>query len=238
MLVSKIIVVLIILNVQTIVSRASIVELASDEIDDFVKTLDTRVIYFETKDAQTKYPLFIEEYTQSAHSLGSYGVQFGKVNCSTENHKYCSEPSDPSLFVFRDEKLQRSFPIKKLNNEHSIVANILHRFLLKDELIVVQTEDDLKKILVDSKGKENIILTNVKEIGMKDHRNLLEVAFAYGDSFKFYLSTKLPKDMYGASSKLKAFLCKEKDCDVRHYDNEFRVISLASFIQSLTLPQA
>lgn len=49
MLLSKIIVVLIILNVQTIVSRASIVELASDEIDDFVKTLDTRVIYFETK---------------------------------------------------------------------------------------------------------------------------------------------------------------------------------------------
>ena len=24
-----------------------------------------------------------------------------QVNCSTENHKYCSEPSDSSLFVFR-----------------------------------------------------------------------------------------------------------------------------------------
>lgn len=46
------------------------------------------------------------------------------------------------------------------------------------------------------------------------------------------------RDMYGAESKLKAFLCKEKDCEVRHYDNEFRVVSLATFIQSLTLPQA
>lgn len=34
----------------------------------------------------------------------------------------------------------------------------------------MQTEDDLQKILVDSKGKENIILTNVKEIGMKGAR--------------------------------------------------------------------
>ncbi|XP_046853147.1 uncharacterized protein LOC124446347 [Xenia sp. Carnegie-2017] len=73
---------------------------------------------------------------------------------------------------------------------------------------------------------------------MREHRNLLEVAFAYGDSFKFYLSSKLPRDMYGDESSLKAFLCKEKDCAVRHYDGEFKVISLASFIQSLTLPLA
>ena len=46
------------------------------------------------------------------------------------------------------------------------------------------------------------------------------------------------RHMYGADSKMKAFLCKEKDCKVRHYDNEFRVIALATFIQSLTLPQA
>jgi predicted HTH domain antitoxin len=52
MLSSKIILVLIILNAQNIVSLASIVELASDEIDDFIKTLDTRVIYFETKGTQ------------------------------------------------------------------------------------------------------------------------------------------------------------------------------------------
>lgn len=37
---------------------------------------------------------------------------------------------------------------------------------------------------------------------------------------------------------MKAFLCREKNCEVRHYDNVFRVISLATFIQSLTLPQA
>ena len=43
----------------------------------------------------------------------------------------------------------------------------LFRILLKDELIVVQTEDDFKKILEDSRGKQNVILTNVKEIGMK-----------------------------------------------------------------------
>lgn len=30
-------------------------------------------------DSQTKYPLFIEEYAQSAQSLDSYGVQLGKV---------------------------------------------------------------------------------------------------------------------------------------------------------------
>ena len=47
------------------------------------------------------------------------------------------------------------------------IINLCFRFLLKDELIVVQTEDDLKKILEDSKGKQNVILTNVKEIGMK-----------------------------------------------------------------------
>ncbi|XP_028400051.1 thioredoxin domain-containing protein 16-like [Dendronephthya gigantea] len=239
MLAKKVIVVPVIIFVLSIVGRADIVELKSaDEIDDFVRTLDIRVIYFETKDAQTKYPLFIEEYTQSSISLESYGVQFGKVNCSTVGHKYCSEPSDASLFVFKDEKLLKSFPIKKLNNEHSIVANILHRFLLKDELIVVQTEEDLEKILADARGKENVIVTNVKEIGMKDHRNLLEVAFAFGDTFKFYLTTKLPKHIYGTDSKLKAFLCKEGKCDVRHYNNEFRVISLATFLQSLTLPQA
>jgi hypothetical protein len=49
MLSSHILVVFLILNVQNIVSRASIIELTSEEIDNFVKTLDTRVIYFETK---------------------------------------------------------------------------------------------------------------------------------------------------------------------------------------------
>lgn len=44
--------------------------------------------------------------------------------------------------------------------------------------------------------------------------------------------------MYGANSNLKVFLCKEKDCEVRHYQHEFRIISLATFIQSLTVPQA
>ena len=52
MLSSKVIVVLMVLNVHAIVVYASIVELASDEIDDFTKTLDTRVIYFETKGTQ------------------------------------------------------------------------------------------------------------------------------------------------------------------------------------------
>lgn len=48
----------------------------------------------------------------------------------------------------------------------------------------------------------------------------------------------IDRDMYGDESNVKAFLCKEKDCAVRHYDGEFKVISLASFIQSLTLPLA
>lgn len=48
------------------------------------------------------------------------------------------------------------------------------RFLLKDELIVVQTGDDLEKILEDSKGKQNVILTNVKEIGMKGAGKILD----------------------------------------------------------------
>jgi hypothetical protein len=51
---------------------------------------------------------------------------------------------------------------------------LLFRFLLKDELIVVQTEEDLKKILTESRGKENIILTNVKEIGMKGAREFFK----------------------------------------------------------------
>ncbi len=37
----------------------------------------------------------------------------------------------------------------------------------------MQTDDDLTKILHDSRGKENIILTNVKEIGMKGARGIL-----------------------------------------------------------------
>ena len=53
------------------------------------------------------------------------------------------------------------------------------RFLLKDELIVVQTEEDFTKILTDSRGKENIILTNVKEIGMKGAKKFLMKMFCY-----------------------------------------------------------
>ena len=56
--------------------------------------------------------------------------------------------------------------------------------------------------------------------------------------FKQYFFSFINRGMYGADSKLKAFLCKEKDCEVRHYESEFRVVSLATFIQSLTLPQA
>ena len=48
---------------------------------------------------------------------------------------------------------------------------ILNRFLLKDELLVVQTEEDLKEILFKARGKDNILLTNVKEIGMKGAMN-------------------------------------------------------------------
>ena len=49
MLSSKVSVVLMVLNVQAV---ASVMELASDEIDEFTRTLDTRVIYFETKGTQ------------------------------------------------------------------------------------------------------------------------------------------------------------------------------------------
>ena len=45
------------------------------------------------------------------------------------------------------------------------------------------------------------------------------------------------RSMFGAKSKVKAFLCKEKDCEARYYEDELRIISLATFLQSLTLPQ-
>lgn len=215
----------------------SLVDMTSSDFDGFVNTMDTRVVYFETKDSQAKFPSFDEEYAEAAKSLDSYGVQFAKLNCSTEKHEHCSKKEKPRLLIFRDGKLLKSLKLKKVSEEDTIVANILHRFLLKEELLVVQDEKDFKEILQKSKGKRNVILVNIKGIGMKDHRNVLEVAFAFGDSFKFCLTTVLPRDMFGYKSKLKVFLCKEKDCEARHYDDQLKIVSLATFLQFITVSQ-
>ena len=45
--------------------------------------------------------------------------------------------------------------------------------MLKDEVVIVQTEDGFKEILDKAIGKSNVILANVKSIGMEG--NLLRV---------------------------------------------------------------
>uniref|UniRef100_A0A3Q3VSV8 Uncharacterized protein n=1 Tax=Mola mola TaxID=94237 RepID=A0A3Q3VSV8_MOLML len=120
------------------------------------------------------------ELEKSADALQDYGVLVGKVNCNKELvSTYCT-------------------------NEHLLHRAFLFRYvvaILREEVKYVHTDTDLMIMEKAARGRQDIVLGYVLSLGTREHRSLMETAYAYGSKYQFILITGGPVLKYlGQSS--------------------------------------
>uniref|UniRef100_A0A2K6FEY1 Thioredoxin domain containing 16 n=1 Tax=Propithecus coquereli TaxID=379532 RepID=A0A2K6FEY1_PROCO len=114
------------------------------------------------------------------------------VNCVREEmSRYCGKEKDSmKAYLFRGNILLREFPTDTLFDVNAIVAHVLFA-LLFNEVKYITTLEDLQNIENALKGKENIVFSYVRAIGIPEHRAVMEAAFVYGTIYQFVLTTEI-----------------------------------------------
>ncbi|XP_053451353.1 thioredoxin domain-containing protein 16 [Nycticebus coucang] len=136
--------------------------------------------------------VFLEELKEAVKPLQDYGISVAKVNCvKEETSSYCGKEKDlMKAYLFRGNILLREFPTDTLFDVNAIVAHVLFS-LLFNEVKYVTTPEDLQNVENALKGKENIIFSYVRAIGIPEHRAVMEAAFVYGTMYRFVLTTEI-----------------------------------------------
>uniref|UniRef100_G1L5C7 Thioredoxin domain containing 16 n=2 Tax=Ailuropoda melanoleuca TaxID=9646 RepID=G1L5C7_AILME len=135
--------------------------------------------------------IFLEELNEAVKPLQDYGISVAKVNCvKEETSRYCGKEKDlMKAYLFRGNILLREFPTDTLFDVNAIVAHVLFA-LLFNEVKYITTLEDLQNIENALKGKANIAFSYVRAIGTPEHRAVMEAAFVYGTTYKFFLTTE------------------------------------------------
>ncbi|XP_075860140.1 thioredoxin domain-containing protein 16 isoform X2 [Microcebus murinus] len=136
--------------------------------------------------------VFLEELNKAVRPLQDYGISVAKVNCIKEEmSRYCGKEKDSmKAYLFRGNILLREFPTDTLFDVNAIVAHVLFA-LLFNEVKYITTLEDLQNIENTLKGKENIVFSYVRAIGIPEHRAVMEAAFVYGTIYQFVLTTEI-----------------------------------------------
>ncbi|XP_069320997.1 thioredoxin domain-containing protein 16 [Eulemur rufifrons] len=136
--------------------------------------------------------VFLEELNKAVRPLQDYGISVAKVNCVKEEmSRYCGKEKDSmKAYLFRGNILLREFPADTLFDVNAIVAHVLFA-LLFNEVKYITTLEDLQNIENALKGKENIVFSYVRAIGIPEHRAVMEAAFVYGTIYQFVLTTEI-----------------------------------------------
>uniref|UniRef100_A0A8C5UMU8 Thioredoxin domain containing 16 n=1 Tax=Microcebus murinus TaxID=30608 RepID=A0A8C5UMU8_MICMU len=136
--------------------------------------------------------VFLEELNKAVRPLQDYGISVAKVNCIKEEmSRYCGKEKDSmKAYLFRGNILLREFPTDTLFDVNAIVAHVLFA-LLFNEVKYITTLEDLQNIENALKGKENIVFSYVRAIGIPEHRAVMEAAFVYGTIYQFVLTTEI-----------------------------------------------
>ncbi|XP_045423032.1 thioredoxin domain-containing protein 16 [Lemur catta] len=136
--------------------------------------------------------VFLEELNKAVGPLQDYGISVAKVNCVKEEmSRYCGKEKDSmKAYLFRGNILLREFPADTLFDVNAIVAHVLFA-LLFNEVKYITTLEDLQNIENALKGKENIVFSYVRAIGIPEHRAVMEAAFVYGTIYQFVLTTEI-----------------------------------------------
>uniref|UniRef100_H0XI72 Thioredoxin domain containing 16 n=1 Tax=Otolemur garnettii TaxID=30611 RepID=H0XI72_OTOGA len=169
----------------------SLPELSPQKYFDTLQPGKASLAYF----CQTGSPstsVFLEELKEAVKPLQDYGISVAKVNCvKEETSRYCGKEKDSmKAYLFRGNILLREFPTDTLFDVNAIVAHVLFA-LLFNEVKYVTTPEDLQNVENALKGKENIIFSYVRAIGIPEHRAVMEAAFVYGTMYQFVLTTEI-----------------------------------------------
>uniref|UniRef100_A0A8C8Z7E2 Thioredoxin domain containing 16 n=1 Tax=Prolemur simus TaxID=1328070 RepID=A0A8C8Z7E2_PROSS len=169
----------------------SLPELSPQKYFSTLQTGKASLAYFCQADSPST-SVFLEELNKAVGPLQDYGISVAKVNCVKEEmSRYCGKEKDSmKAYLFRGNILLREFPADTLFDVNAIVAHVLFA-LLFNEVKYITTLEDLQNIENALKGKENIVFSYVRAIGIPEHRAVMEAAFVYGTIYQFVLTTEI-----------------------------------------------
>lgn len=222
-------------------------QLSSNDLKDIGKstTKDFIVVFFDKPAIRKSNPKITRVFAKSSSILDSFGFELAKVDCTKETVSKCSS-KDQKVLVYRkgDSTVLEELDLSYLFDEDSIVANLLH-ISLGNKFLYISDEQSLRELLSESQGRNDVIFFFVKGIGMKEHRQFLEmVHFSTSSDILFAMTTDdtIPKK-YGHSTghdaALSLFHCKDMkgECRSTHYKGKIDKMPLLRFLQSQTLPK-
>lgn len=211
---------------------------------------DFIAVFFDKPEIRKSHPKFKTVFTRSSNILDSFGFELAKVDCSKNVGEPVTECSskEQKVSIFRKghSVASEGLDLSYVFDEDSIVANFLH-FSLADKFQYVSDDQSFKELLSESQGKQNVILFFVKGLGMKEHRQFLEmVHFSTSSNIVFAMTTDDTFPLkYGLPTNhaaLSLLHCKEKtvsesECRSTHYSGRIEKIPLLKFLQSQILPK-
>ncbi|XP_034409978.1 thioredoxin domain-containing protein 16 [Cyclopterus lumpus] len=173
-------------------ATSALLEHTAADFNEKLHSGKTMFIYFQQQVSST-ISLFLVELEQSADALKYYGVLVGKVNCNKEPVLgYCTEEKAlNTAFLFRGGKEFLGFNLDTVFDVNSIVSEVLFS-ILREEIKYVHTESDLLAMEKAARGKKNIALGYVSNLGTPEHRSMMETAYVYGSKYQFSLITGGP----------------------------------------------
>lgn len=209
--------------------------------DQYTSSNNVRLIYFYKK-LSGDVRNILQVLDDSDKVLETYGVQFGKVDCSENDLlPYCGRAdAEENLFVFKKGWDTVELPLETVFDVDSVVANGLQLALLRDVPVFIH-----KKMRLDLqgklKGKKDLIFAYHKNLGTAEHRSFLEVAFAYQDQFQFALTTKrdIAEGLHEPNNNLSALMwyiqCQSANCQDVLYRDDFNIVSLVTFLKGVNV---
>ncbi|XP_014671066.1 PREDICTED: thioredoxin domain-containing protein 16-like [Priapulus caudatus] len=223
---------------------ALVTDLNNVNFGSFTSTGDVKLIYFYNT-LSSEVSNFLRILDESSQLLEPYGVQLGNTNCAEQNvHPYCSRGDvEDNIFVFKVGWEHVELSLDSVFDVDSVVANALQLVLLRETPIILDVEMR-KKLEKNLKGKKDLILSYHDELGTREHRAFMEVAFAYQDDFQFALTTKFEATQGLSGHALKGNLsaimwyiqCKSDNCADVLYRDEFNVVGFMTFLKAVNLP--
>ncbi|XP_077999947.1 thioredoxin domain-containing protein 16-like [Glandiceps talaboti] len=222
-------------------------KLPARDFKEFKQSPFVRVIYFYKQDIP-RLDKFLDDFKESSEILSDYGVKTAIVNCKEDPVKeFCERrhPVENHLLIFKSGYVMTELGLDSMFSIDAIMSNILQMVLL-GEVPIVQSAEELETIMIISRGEKDILFSYQKAVGTYEHRIFMEVAFVYGQKYKFAFTTatdvipvissfevRTPSIWY---LQCKAVKGKDEACPVLRYAGPMNLVTLSRYMKLISIP--
>ncbi|XP_070576628.1 thioredoxin domain-containing protein 16-like [Ptychodera flava] len=220
--------------------------LTVQEFKDFKKSPFVRVVYFYKKDVPA-LTRFLNNFKVASDMLNDYGVRIATVNCLQESVKeFCEREHqvENNVIVFKYGNVMTEMGLDSMFNVDAIMSNLLQMVLLSD-VPIIQSKDELDTMMQRSRGAKDILFSYQKAVGTYEHRIFLEVAFVYGQQYKFAFTTTPEIVSVISSTEVRTpaiwyLQCKistnDQPCPALRYTGPMNLATYSRYMKLISIP--